>query len=652
VSGQPAARKLLERAPGRSVQPRGASVAATRHILARVDNQALESDRIEIGLFDDVQVTARRTSRSRARAGSLLWHGKLEAPDRGEVTLASVDGALTGSVTANGRMFEIGFAGGGLHEVREVSAALFPTEDAPAESPDLIAATGSATATATKPVSADAPGQIDVMIVWTPAARNAVGGSSAAIQSLVDLAVANANASYASSQIATSLRLVYSGEVAFSETPSALSSDLSRLQGASDGYLDQVHSLRNTYGADIVTLIGSGYASAGYCGIGYMMSSVSTNFASNAFNVVDQSCAGGYLSYAHEVGHNQGLHHDPANASGTPSYPYAYGFQDPSGAFRTVMSYGGATRVQQLSNPNVLYWDRPTGTAAQDNAQALSRNAATVASFRASVGPASTCSYSVTPTSLTFTETGGSMSVSVTTSSGCAWSTANAASWVSVGPGGSGPGSVLIAVAPNSSGPRWAAVTVAGVSVSITEAGTPPAACTYAVTPTALAFGATGDSHTVNVTTQAGCSWGASTGTSWASLGAGNTGSGTVVVTANANSGGARTGAATVAGQMVTLTQSAASAPTVPTCSFTLSATSLTVPAGGGAVQVLVTTTAGCSWTARSNTGWLKVTGGAMGAGSVTLQVDKASANGRSATALIAGQTITVTQPGGLKGKF
>jgi hypothetical protein len=377
------------------------------------------------------------------------------------------------------------------------------------------------------------------------------------------------------------------------------------------------------------------------------MSSVSTSFAGNAFNVVDQSCAGGYLSYAHEVGHNQGLHHDPANASGTPSYSYAYGFQDPSGAFRTVMSYGGATRVQQFSNPNVFYGDRPTGTANQNNALALNRTAATVASFRSSVTPTTTpCTYSITPTSVTFTENGGSVSMDVTTPAGCAWSTANAADWVSVGPGGSGPGSVMVSVSPNGSGPRWATVTVAGMSVSITEAGVPVSPCTYNVNPTSLSFPPSGDSYTVNVATQPGCSWGASTGASWASVGPGNTGSGTVVVTASANAGAARTGTTTVAGQTVTVTQSAAVAPTITQCSYSLSSTSVTLPAGGGAVQLVVTTTSGCSWTARTNVGWLKVTGGGSSSGSATLQVGKAPQGGRTGTAVIAGQTVTVVQVG------
>jgi hypothetical protein len=80
------------------------------------------------------------------------------------------------------------------------------------------------------------------------------------------------------------------------------------------------------------------------------MGTASTSFAPWAFNVVDQSCAAGYLSYAHEVGHNEGLQHDPANASVSPAYPYAYGYQDPSGAFRTVLAYGGAQRVPFFSN--------------------------------------------------------------------------------------------------------------------------------------------------------------------------------------------------------------------------------------------------------------------------------------------------------------
>src|SRR5262249_33644958 len=154
-------------------------------------------------------------------------------------------------------------------------------------------------------------------------------GGTDAMQSLVTLAVANANTAYANSQIDAQLRLVYSGEVAFVEAPANISGDLGKLATNGDGSLDAVHTLRDQYGADVVSLIGTGYTSgSGACGIGYLMTNVSTTFASSAFTVVDQACAAGNLSLAHEIGHNEGLHHDPANASGQGAYPYAFGYQD------------------------------------------------------------------------------------------------------------------------------------------------------------------------------------------------------------------------------------------------------------------------------------------------------------------------------------
>jgi hypothetical protein len=558
TAGQSPAVPLLERAAERP-QNRGLSIAASRAGSARVNGQALSAERIELSLFEDAQLTARRTSRSHPRDGSTVWHGRLEAPHAGEVTLALVDGALSGSITADGRMFEVSYAGDGVHEVREVNPALFPTEDPPIPAGDLVSASGSSTVSSNTPTSSDTAGQIDVMVVWTPAARNANGGTAAGIQSVVDLAVANANAAYANSGINTRLRLVYAGEVSFTETPSNISGDLSRLQS---GGIPTVHNLRNQYGADIVSLFGSGYAGAGYCGIGYLMSSVSSSFASNAFNVVDQTCAGGYLSYAHEVGHNQGLHHDPANASGSGAYSYAYGYQDPGGMFRTVMSYGGAARVQHFSNPNVLYGDRSTGSDNQNNAEALNRTAATVANFRSSSSSGS-CSYSVTPTTLAFSDSGGTATIQVTAPAGCAWSTGSGAGWISVGPGGSGSGSVTVTAAANPGEQRSSTATVAGVTISITEAAAPAA--------------------------------------------------------------------------------------TPPACTFTLSGTSFSLPSTGGTIQVEVTTTPECSWNARSNAGWLKVSGAATGPGVASLQVTKGAGSSRTATALVAGQTVSVTQAGSRK---
>ena len=319
-------------------------VAANRHarrartLQARVsalDAPTGAGRAVLLNLFDDATFTARRTMLERRGPNNYTWHGRLDGDRDGLATLVVNGGVVMGTVFAHGHTFEIASTGNGLHEIRELDPASFPTDDPPLLEADVPPASDQPESGA---AAFDTTAQIDVLVVWTPAARAAVG-STTAMQNLVTLAVANANTAYANSQIAAQLRLVYSGEVAFAETPANISGDLNKLSTSGDGALDTVQTLRNQYGADVVSLIGTGYTSgSGACGIGYLMTTVSTTFASAAFNVVDQACAAGNLSLAHEIGHNEGLHHDPANASGQGAYPYAFGYQDPGGLFRTVMS--------------------------------------------------------------------------------------------------------------------------------------------------------------------------------------------------------------------------------------------------------------------------------------------------------------------------
>jgi hypothetical protein len=172
------------------------------------------------------------------------------------------------------------------------------------------------------------------------------------------------------------------------------------------------------------------------------------------------------------------------------------------------------------------------------------------------------------------------------------------------------------------------------------------APCSYSIAPTSQALGAGGGAGNATVTAGSGCGWTAASNAGWISVTSGATGSGngTVGYAATANTtGSSRTGTLTIAGQTLTVTQVA--------CSYTVSPTTQSIAAGGGAATATVSTTSGCPWTATSNAAWLSITSSGSGTGSATVNYS-ADANGtsssRNGTLTIAGRTVTITQAPGL----
>src|SRR5688500_4910507 len=104
------------------------------------------------------------------------------------------------------------------------------------------------------------------------------------------------------------------------------------------------------------------------------------------------------------------------------------------------------------------------------------------------------------------------------------------------------------------------------------------AQCTYTVSPASVSATSTGYNGGIFVLTGASCAWTAVSNVAWITItsGASMSGMGSANFSVAANSSGAvRTGTLTVAGQTVTVNQSANS------CSYSLSATSLTAPSTG-----------------------------------------------------------------------
>jgi hypothetical protein len=81
------------------------------------------------------------------------------------------------------------------------------------------------------------------------------------------------------------------------------------------------------------------------------------------------------------------------------------------------------------------------------------------------------CSLNVTPTSFSISATGGTRTVSVMTSSRCAWTAVSNVPWITVASGftGAGDGSVSFIIAPNTGGARSGSLTVAGRTVTVQQ---------------------------------------------------------------------------------------------------------------------------------------------------------------------------------------
>jgi glucose/arabinose dehydrogenase len=85
------------------------------------------------------------------------------------------------------------------------------------------------------------------------------------------------------------------------------------------------------------------------------------------------------------------------------------------------------------------------------------------------------CSYTLSPTSKYFTSAGGTGSVSMTTTTGCAWTAVSNASWITItaGASGTGNGTVSYSVEVNTTGAmRTGTITIGGETFTVTQIAT------------------------------------------------------------------------------------------------------------------------------------------------------------------------------------
>lgn len=358
------------------------------------------SEPIALDLFGE-EIVAEPMSTELTPEGRTVWLGRVREHADSLVVLVASDDRLTGHVALDGESYAIRPLADGTQVLDRIDVTQLPDELPPIE-PARKPPTGqvvTGTAPRTSPLTAaDGIDEIRLLVLYTPAAGDALVDPGSAIQ----LAVTLTNLSLANSLVSAPIVLAGMAEIDFGTTDIWMGSELIQLTKPDDGIADQAHVLRDELEADVVMLVSD---SRGACGISNLLLDLSIDSAENAFSITHHSCMGANYTFTHELGHTLGAGHD-RQAGCVGLFPSSCGYKHEGflNLWRTVMSYpcNGATcpRILNFSNPDVTYLGDPTGvggdsSVATDNASTIAIAVPTVASFR---GP------SIVPLDVTATE--------------------------------------------------------------------------------------------------------------------------------------------------------------------------------------------------------------------------------------------------------
>ena len=488
--------------------------ATMRSRVVQVDTGEITAARLgretlRLNLFDDAIVEV-QIDRIRATRSGYFISGRPEGMEWGEVRLV-VNGPVTvGTVVTPEGKYTIRWDGSGRHVIRQIDPSADPFEDDDVED-DLPPAAPSQASSPVDPLSSitipathfagDTPtedgSEVRVLVVYTPAMQTRQGGA-AGMQALIDLMIHSANHAFEISGIEPRLALAHTALVNYVEEQS--NTDLRRLTGRDDGYMDEIHALRDEHAADLVHLLTASFS--GPAGTAGRITRESLLAESSAAFAV--TATGREETFTHETGHNFGLRHDKhVNSITSAIYPYAFGYVNNrafepdapvTARWRTVMAYNnrcrdagfGCPRVLRFSNPEQTHRGDPLGVPADDPATGpdgpsdarltINRTARWVGSYRSKA-----CTdFAVSPETPVAPVGGGEIVLKVETAPGCLWEASSQSGFLTPPSDTRHAGTrfVSINVEANQTGAeRTGTLGVAGTSIEVRQLATDAGIC-------------------------------------------------------------------------------------------------------------------------------------------------------------------------------
>jgi WD40 repeat protein len=308
----------------------------------------------------------------------------------------------------------------------------------------------------------------------------------------------------------------------------------------------------------------------------------------------------------------------------------------------------GSIRLWRVSDgANFKTYDQNTGTSA--NALSVSPDGQLFSYSHDSTVfvarmPSSSCASSISPGSANYPTSGGSGVINISAPAGCHWNAVSRVSWITINGPSSGVGNGVISYTATGGSSSMTGLLIVAEQTFPIHLGADP--CTYKLSPTSADWSPAGGTGATGVQSPGGCGWTASSNDDWIAITkiSRDNGGGGVTYSVAPNSGPARTGTLTVAGQTFTINQ------VTSDCVYTVAPTDKYFDSSGGSVNINIQTTNGCAWNAASDSSWLSVAvGGNSGSGPGMIT---AWANANQTTAprighvTVAGKVVTVTQDG------